>query len=81
MRDALEANELSIAAPLRQIVGEGMAAGQFAEGNPSDVTSALIGAMLMQIVSRHMRAAAINADETITEIADIALRVVAGPGR
>jgi AcrR family transcriptional regulator len=80
MREALEANELLIATPLRQIVGEGMAAGEFAEGDLSDLTSALIGAVLMQVVSRYMRGAAIESDETVADVTEIAMRIVAGPG-
>jgi AcrR family transcriptional regulator len=79
MREALEANESSIAAPLRQIVGEGMAAGEFAAGDLADVTGALMGAVLMQVVSRYMRGAAIESDETVAELTEIAMRVVA-PG-
>jgi AcrR family transcriptional regulator len=62
------------------VAGEGMAVGEFAEGDLADVTSALIGAVLMQVVSRYLRAAAIESDETVAEVTEIAMRVVAGPG-
>ncbi|MDW3215627.1 MAG: TetR/AcrR family transcriptional regulator [Ilumatobacteraceae bacterium] len=76
MRDALEANEISIAAPLRQIVSDGMEAGEFPEGDLADVTSALMGAILMQVVSRYLRSASLDSDETIADVTAIATRVV-----
>lgn len=80
MREALEANESMIATPLRQLIADGMAAGEFAEGDVADITAALIGAVLLPIVSRSMRAEPIVSDEAVTEVTDIAMRVVARAG-
>ena len=77
MREALEANEVSIAAPLRGIVADGMATGAFADGDPDDVTAALMGAVLMQVMSRSMRAEALDTDDTIEAVSEIARRTVA----
>ena len=77
MNEALEANEVSIAAPMRQIVADGMATGEFAGGDPADVTSGLLGAILLQVVSRSVRGETLDSDDAVAGVTDIALRVVA----
>ncbi|MGH1506334.1 MAG: TetR/AcrR family transcriptional regulator [Acidimicrobiales bacterium] len=76
MADALEANERSIATPLRELVADGMRRGELAGGDPADVTNALIGAILLQIVGRSMRGLATTDDASIDAVASIARRVI-----
>lgn len=55
MSDVLEANDAHIAAPLRELIASGVAAGELAVQDPADATNAVLGAVLMGVLG-HMAA-------------------------
>jgi TetR/AcrR family transcriptional regulator len=52
MDEALHANEALIAAPVRDLVAAGIAAGEVRDGDPADITNALLGGILLAVLAR-----------------------------
>jgi TetR/AcrR family transcriptional regulator len=52
MDEALQANEALIAAPVRELVTAGIAAGDLRDGDPADITNALLGGILLAVLAR-----------------------------
>jgi TetR/AcrR family transcriptional regulator len=54
MGEVLEANDVRIAAPLRELLAEGRKAGAFAVNDPADAANAILGALLLAVLGRSM---------------------------
>ena len=52
MDEALHANEALVATPVRDLVAAGIAAGDLRDGDPADITNALLGAILLAVLAR-----------------------------
>ena len=72
MDEVLEANERHVATPLRQLIIEGIDAGELRPVDPTDVTNALLGASLMTVLGRSRRDVEVTQDEA-DEIAGVLL--------
>lgn len=57
MGEVLEANDLRIAGPLRELLAEGRKAGAFAVDDPGDAANAILGAVLLAVLGRSMTGA------------------------
>ena len=76
MNEALQANETHIASPVRELVAEGIASGELRDGDPADITSAILGAILLTVLARTFQ----NRDTTSAAIADqLADQILHGP--
>jgi AcrR family transcriptional regulator len=52
MDEALHANEALIASPVRDLVTAGIASGDLHDGDPADITNALLGGILFVVLAR-----------------------------
>ena len=50
--EVLQANEALIASPVRDLVTAGIAAGDLRDGDPTDITNALLGGILLAVLAR-----------------------------
>jgi TetR/AcrR family transcriptional regulator len=57
MNEALQANDMWIAGPLRELLAEGREAGTFAVDNVADAANAVLGAILLAVLGRSLSAA------------------------
>lgn len=57
MGEVLEANDLRIAGPLRELLAEGRNASAFTVDNPADAANAILGALLLAVLGRSMSGA------------------------
>jgi AcrR family transcriptional regulator len=75
MNEALQANEALIASPIRELVAAGIAAGEVRDGDPDDITSALLGGILLTVLAQTAR----QHDITPTTAQKLADRLLHGP--
>jgi TetR/AcrR family transcriptional regulator len=57
MREVLEANDTRIAAPLRELLSEGVESGSFTADDVADASNAALGALLLGVLGRSMSGA------------------------
>ena len=75
MDEALHANEALIASPIRDLVSAGIAAGEVRDGDPEDITNALLGGILLVVLARSAR----QRDTTPAAARKIADQLLHGP--
>jgi hypothetical protein len=66
MREALQANDVMIAKPMRDLLARGRAAGEFAVADVATAANAIMGAMLLAVLGR-ASAGGDATDETFRE--------------
>lgn len=74
MDEVLATNEALIVAPVRGLITEGMAAGELRAGDPGDVASAILGGLLLVVLSRTLQGRDVSSDDVADDIADQILR-------
>lgn len=57
MSEVLQANDIRIAAPLRDVLADGRTTGAFAVDNNADTANAILGALLLAVLGRTMAGA------------------------
>ena len=76
MDEVLAANEALIVAPVRSLVEAGMAAGDLRAGDAGDVAGAILGGILLVVLSRTLQGRPLSADGVADQIAD---QILQGP--
>lgn len=62
MGEVMEANDVWIAEPMRELLAEGCEAGAFAAGDVADAANAILGAVMLGVLGRTMSGAAPDAE-------------------
>lgn len=74
MEEVLQANELRIAAPIRELVAAGIAEGKLRKGDVADITNAILGGALLAVLSRTFQDRDVTTPGFADELAETILR-------
>jgi TetR/AcrR family transcriptional regulator len=74
MEEVLQANELHIATPVRELVAAGVAAGELRKGDVADITNGILGGALLAVLSRTFQGRDVTSPGFADELAETILR-------